>query len=109
MADNKKTQEVFTFTDGEMLSGPMAERLYNLERAVIEAYNSKEEAKVQAVYAALLIFRERLGKISSLYDSTFDKREMFGADTFPNIVRIRKHSDTVGRPRKAKEVKALTF
>lgn len=87
----------------------MASKLAQLETMVNESFAAKDEAKVLQVQKAIVKVSEKIGKIRAQFDRCVDLAPQFGVKEdgesfFPNVVRIRKHSDTVGRPKSIKPV-----
>lgn len=80
----------------------LAKKFANLENEVKEAWLSGDEQRIAQVQKVALAAKKRASEIVTLWDKGFDGKDMFGADAFPNLIRCRKLSENVGRPKKEK-------
>jgi len=82
----------------------MRERFAEVRSMIVSAWTSAEEVDVLKVRAIVVALDKEASDLRKMFDDTFDKKDMFGSDSFPNVTRIRAKSELVGRPKKIKEV-----
>jgi hypothetical protein len=84
--DQEVTQEVRPET--------LADKLAKLQVMAVDCWKSGDEAQVLAVRNLIVAVIEAGTELRKTFDEKgVDLKDMFGADKFPNVQRIRKASD----------------
>ena len=94
MTKANETQEV----EQEVKEASLADRLATLSTMAVDCWKSGDEAKVLAVRAAIVAVGEAYTELRKTFDEKgVDLKDMFGADKFPNVTRIRKATEKEGK------------
>jgi uncharacterized protein (UPF0305 family) len=102
-----KTNET---TEQETTSVSLLDYLNALEDVARKCFATKDEAHVLQVRATIEFLADKVTEIRKTWDSQYDMRSMFGADTFSaKVTRIRKETEKKGKTEVSNPLASFTL